>query len=285
MARVRFGRHFLVDSAAVPSADKRQRKKENARAAREARQAAEKRRKRNRTIRNVVIVTAFFVGVFALISFLTRDDSKKKVETTNSSTAPSTTSTTVALPAGCVSTVPKTTKKPTNLKAPAMTIDPSKTYTAKVSTSCGDVTIALDAKNAPKSVNNFVYLARQGFYDGLKWHRVADNPPVIQGGDPNGDGSGGPGYKTTVELPPDGKYPAGAVAWAKGGSDPDGSASSQFFIDTGDASGIGPHYGYIGKVSAGMANVTKMGTLAVPGDPTGAPAHPIYITKVTITES
>jgi peptidylprolyl isomerase len=166
-----------------------------------------------------------------------------------------------------------------------MTIDPSKTYTATLSTTCGQLKIALDAKDAPKSVNNFVYLARKGYYDGLKWHRVATDPPVIQGGDPKGDGSGGPGYTTTVELPPDGKYPKGAVAWAKGANDPDGSAGSQFFIDTGDASGIGAHYGYLGKVSGGSANVQKMSTLVVPEDSSGAPGHPLYILKVTITES
>ena len=102
----------------MPSADKRQRKKDNARAAREARAAAEKRRKRNRTIRNVVIVTALFVGVFALISFLTRDNSKKKVETTNSST----------------STTPTTTA----VSAADFELDESKTYTATITTNLGN---------------------------------------------------------------------------------------------------------------------------------------------------
>jgi len=265
----------------VPSADKRQRKKENARAAREAREAEVKKQKRNRSIRNGSIAVGVFVLAFLLLNLLTHKD-KKKADTSTSTTT--TTVKTAKYPAGCVKTVPKATKKPTNLKAPAMTIDATKTYTATIQTTCGDVKIALDAKNAPKSVNNFVSLARQGFYDGLKWHRVAANPPVIQGGDPKGDGSGGPGYSTVVELPPDGKYPTGAVAWAKTGAEPDGSAGSQFFIDTADASSIGSHYGYIGKVSAGSANVAKMATLAVPDSSTGAPALPLYMFKVTITE-
>jgi cyclophilin family peptidyl-prolyl cis-trans isomerase len=263
----------------VPSADKRQRKKENARAAREAREAELKKRRRNRTIRNAAIAVGVFVVAILLINWFSGGKDKKAADTSTS-----TTSTTIAYPAGCVATVPKASQKPTNLKAPAMTIDPAKTYTALVSTSCGDVTIALDAKNAPKSVNNFVSLARKGFYDGLKWHRVATNPPVVQGGDPKGDGSGGPGYSTVVELPPGGKYPAGAVAWAKGGNDPDGSAGSQFFIDTADASSIGSHYGYIGKVTAGFANVTKMTKLVDPSSQSGAPLRPLYIEKVTITE-
>jgi peptidyl-prolyl cis-trans isomerase B (cyclophilin B) len=267
----------------VPTADKRQRKKENARLAREAREAEIKKRKRNRSIRNAAIVGAIVVAAFLIITWVGGGKSKKVVANPSSSTAPATT-TTIAYPSGCVATVPKATTKPTNLKAPAMTIDAAKAYTATLSTSCGDVTIALDAKDAPKSVNNFVSLARAGFYDGLKWHRVASNPPVVQGGDPAGNGNGGPGYTTPVELPPDGKYPAGAVAWAKTSAAPDGSAGSQFFIDTGDASSIGDHYGYIGRVSAGLANVDKMGTLAVPNSPTGAPARPLYIFKVTITE-
>ncbi len=269
----------------MPSADKRQRKKENARAAREAREAEIKKRKRNRTIRNAGVAVGVFVILVVLINVFSGGSSKKSSsDTTTTSIPTSTTVTPVAYPAGCVGTVPKAATKPTNLKAPAMTIDPAKTYTATIATSCGNVTIALDAKNAPKSVNNFVSLARMGFYDGLKWHRVATDPPVVQGGDPKGDGSSGPGYTTAVELPPDGKYPTGAVAWAKGGNDPDGSAGSQFFIDSADASGIGSHYGYIGKVTAGLANVQKMGTLAVPGGTTGAPSKPLYIFKVTITE-
>jgi cyclophilin family peptidyl-prolyl cis-trans isomerase len=265
----------------VPSADKRQRKKENARAAREAREAEVKKRRRNRTIRNGSIAAAIFVIAFLILTFVTKDDKKKDADSTTTTTVKTAAA---KLPAGCVDTVPEATTKPTDLKAPAMTIDKTKTYSAKIETSCGDVTIALDAKNAPKSVNNFVSLARKGFYDGLKWHRVATDPPVIQGGDPKGDGTGGPGYSTVVELPPDGKYPTGAVAWAKGGNDPDGSASSQFFIDTADASSIGNHYGYIGKVSAGSDNVAKMATLADPDSSTGAPKLPLYMFKVTITE-
>ena len=81
-----------------------------------------------------------------------------------------------------------------------MTIDPAKTYTAKLSTSCGDVTVALDAKGAPKSVNNFVFLAKQGFYDGLKWPRAAGGF-VIQTGSPTDDQAGGPGYSVKTEVP------------------------------------------------------------------------------------
>jgi cyclophilin family peptidyl-prolyl cis-trans isomerase len=271
--------------AAVPSSEKRQRKKENARMAREARLAAEKRRKRFRTARNVGIVAVIFIGGIVLFNVLSNKSSSKKASSTTTvpTTIPEATTTIpVALPAGCVEKVPPQTKKPQNLKAPAVTIDASKTYTAQFSTTCGNFTIALDAKNAPKSVNNFVYLARMGFFDGLRWHRVATDPPIIQGGDPEGNGNGGPGYSTVVELPPDGKYPKGAVAWAKTSTAPKGSAGSQFFVDTGDASAIGDDYGYIGKVSTGQDVVDKMGSLATPSE---TPAYPLYIDKVTISES
>lgn len=257
----------------MPSADKRQRKKENARAAREAREAELKRRRRIRTIRNAAIAGGIFVAAVVILTIVGGNDKKK-------ATTPTTT-TTVAYPAGCAATVPKTSAKPSNLKAPAMKIDPAKTYTATLSTSCGDVTIALDAKHAPKSVNNFVSLARQGFFDGLTWHRVA--PPIVQSGNPVVGGDGDPGYHTTVELPTDGKYPAGAVAWAKKGPEPDGTAGSQFFMTTADDSAIGNHYGYIGKISAGMANVQKM-ELLVPSSGDGPPSRPLYILKATITE-
>ncbi|MDQ1460627.1 MAG: hypothetical protein QOI08_2111 [Actinomycetota bacterium] len=268
----------------MPSADKRQRQKENARLAREAREAALKKRRRNRTIRNAAIAVGVFVVAILLVTWLGGGNKKKVVASPSSSSTPPTTAVAAAYPAGCVGTVPKTTTKPTNLKTPAMTIDSSKTYVATMTTSCGEVKLALDAKNAPKSVNNFVSLARLGYFDGLKWHRISTSPPIVQGGDPLGNGNGGPGYSTPVELPPDGKYPAGAVAWAKTSSAPDGSAGSQFFIDTGDASSIGSHYGYVGKVSSGLANVQKMAKL-VPASGDGAPARPLYIYKVTISES
>src|SRR5262249_19447910 len=148
---------------------------------------------------------------------------------------PATTTATTPLPAGCVSTKPTVPKgvAHTYAKAPAMQIDPSKTYTATISTSCGDITVALDAKAAPKGVNNFVYLAKNHFYDGLTWHRVVKDF-VIQGGDPKGDGTGGPGYSVVTELPAGG-YKLGTLAWAKAGNDPAGAAGSQFFVVTGSS--------------------------------------------------
>jgi cyclophilin family peptidyl-prolyl cis-trans isomerase len=168
-----------------------------------------------------------------------------------------------------------------------MTVDPAKTYTATIDTSCGPIVVALDAKNSPKGVNNFVFLAREGFYDGLSWHRAVTNF-VIQGGDPKGDGTGGPGYSVVTEWPKD-AYKTGDLAWAKSGAEPAGSAGSQFFVTTGDPSplngtkqGSQYDYGYFGHVTSGLDNAKKIESLS-PGD--GAPTTPVYITKVTIKES
>jgi cyclophilin family peptidyl-prolyl cis-trans isomerase len=268
----------------MPSADKRARKKENTRAAREAREAALRRKKRTRSTITVAVVVALFVGVIVLLN-VTGSDKKKAASPATSTT----TATTTPLPAGCVRTVPPKSTPPTWKSAPAMTIDTSKTYVAAFSTSCGAFTATLDAKDSPKGVNNFVFLAKNHFYDGLKWHRVVKDF-VIQGGDPKGDGSGGPGYSVTTELPKDG-YPLGTLAWAKTSSEPSGGAGSQFFVVTGTKTAAlsqkangSYQYGVFGKVSAGLANAQKIMSL-VPASGDGAPTIPMYIFKVTITES
>jgi peptidyl-prolyl cis-trans isomerase B (cyclophilin B) len=283
----------------VPSADKRHRKKDNARAAREAREAEVKKRRRIRTIRNAVIAVAVFVVVIVLINLLTKDNNKSvAVDPTTTSVG---TATTVAgsgatVPAAavaavkCNDTTPPTSEKQQDQKAPAQTIDPTKTYTAVIGTSCGDITVALDAKNAPTGVNNFVFLAREGFFDGLKWHRAVKDF-VIQGGDPKGDGTGGPGYSdVTTELPKDG-YPLGTLAWAKISDAPAGTAGSQFFVVTSDhpaslesKQNDSYQYGVFGHVTKGIEVAKKLESFA-PAAGDGAPTQPIYITKVTITES
>lgn len=140
-----------------------------------------------------------------------------------------------------------------------MTIDLNKTYTATIKTEKGDIVMQLDPKVAPITVNNFVFLAKEHFYDGLTWHRVVPNF-VIQGGDPVGNGSGGPGYKFKDELPKSSDvYTAGAVAMANSGPDTNGS---QFFICTvDDTKNLKPLYSYFGHVTQGweIAQQIKVG--------------------------
>ena len=113
--------------------------------------------------------------------------------------------------------------------APEMGIDPDKRYTATLDTSLGEIVIALDAIKAPKTVNNFVYLALHHYYDGVIFHRII-NGFMCQGGDPTGTGRGGPGYRFEDELPKRGEYQIGSVAMANAGPNTNGS---QFFLVSG----------------------------------------------------
>jgi peptidyl-prolyl cis-trans isomerase B (cyclophilin B) len=134
-------------------------------------------------------------------------------------------------------------------------IDPSKRYQATISTERGDIVIDLDPARAPVTVNNFVFLAREGFYDGLTFHRVVDDF-VIQGGCPEGSGRGGPGYRFDDE-PVVGDYEAGAVAMANSGPNTNGS---QFFICTvDDRRKLAKNYNLFGQVVSGMDVVTSIG--------------------------
>ncbi len=122
---------------------------------------------------------------------------------------------------------------------PVGTLDAAKTYRLVVETSCGDFTIQLDQKSAPRTAASLVTLAENGFYDGTVFHRVVPGF-VIQGGDPTGTGTGGPGY-STVDVPPTGTtYTFGVVAMAKAGNEPPGTSGSQFFVVTAPDAGCRP---------------------------------------------
>jgi cyclophilin family peptidyl-prolyl cis-trans isomerase len=171
-------------------------------------------------------------------------------------------------------------------KPPAMQIDPNKTYIAVVKTNKGDFTIQLFAKDAPKTVNNFVFLARDKFYDGIRFHRVIKDF-MIQTGDPLGNGTGGPGYQFADELPPKIPYAPGVVAMANAGPNTNGS---QFFIGTGDevkSLNQTPNYTVFGKVTAGMDVVEKIASVPVGPSPMGensVPKEAVYIKTVEIQE-
>ena len=162
---------------------------------------------------------------------------------------------------------------------PEMEIDPSKRYVAEMETSMGSMTIELDPVAAPKTVNNFVFLARQGYYDGVIFHRVIQGF-MLQGGDPEGTGRGGPGYKFADELPKPGRYEVGSLAMANAGPNTNGS---QFFVISGPSGvRLPPDYSLFGKVVKGLDVVD-----AIEKVPTGAgdrPKEDVVINKVTITE-
>ena len=137
---------------------------------------------------------------------------------------------------------------------PEMVIDPNKTYTAKMTTDKGDITIDLAAKDAPKTVNNFVYLASVGYYDGLNFHRVITDPPfMIQGGCPLGSGTGGPGYQFEDEFSPSWRHSGpGMLSMANAGPRTNGS---QFFITLAAQPHLDNRHSVFGKVTAGMEAV------------------------------
>jgi len=164
--------------------------------------------------------------------------------------------------------------------APEMEIDTSKRYTAEMDTSLGTMTIALDAASAPKTVNNFVFLARQGFYDGVIFHRIIQGF-MCQGGDPEGSGRGGPGYRFEDELPKPGRYEIGSLAMANAGPNTNGS---QFFIVSGQSGvRLPPQYSLFGKVVKGLEVLDEMEKVQTgPGD---RPIQDVVINKVAITES
>jgi cyclophilin family peptidyl-prolyl cis-trans isomerase len=166
-------------------------------------------------------------------------------------------------------------------------IDPAKTYTATISTSCGDVTIALDAVHAPTTVNNFVFLARKGFYDGTPIHRIVPGF-VVQAGDPTGQGNGGPGYTFADENLTAG-YHRGTVAMANAGKGDDGAGTngSQFFIVTSDdgAAQLTPDYSVFGTVTGGADVVAVLDSFGDAANQDGVPLDLLYILRVTITET
>ena len=163
-------------------------------------------------------------------------------------------------------------------EAPEMGIDPAKRYTATMETSMGTLVIALDPIAAPRTVNNFVYLAAQHYYDGVIFHRIISGF-MCQGGDPDGSGRGGPGYKFGDELPKPGKYQIGSLAMANAGPNTNGS---QFFIVSGPSGcGLPPLYSLFGQVVKGLDIVEMMQNVATgSGD---RPKTDVVIKSVAIT--
>jgi cyclophilin family peptidyl-prolyl cis-trans isomerase len=166
---------------------------------------------------------------------------------------------------------------------PVGTLDAAKTYRLVVRTSCGEFTIELDQKSAPRTTASLVSLARNGFYDGTTFHRVVPGF-VIQGGDPTGTGSGGPGYKFDDE-PASNKYEIGTIAMANSGRNTNGS---QFFICEGKScTTLPPNYTAFGKVTTGQDIVTAIANVPRTIGSDGAqskPATPVVISTITIVE-
>ncbi len=192
------------------------------------------------------------------------------------------TGTTPAEPASGCREVDEPKPKKIKVDKPKDRLDPDGSWTAVVKTSCGTLEIELDAKENPKTASSFAHLAREGFYDGLAFHRIVPGF-VVQGGDPENTGQGGPGY-SVVEAPPRSpKYTRGVVAMAKTELEDPGTSGSQFFIVTAEDAGLPPDYAVAGEVTKGDDVVELLAN--VPNDPAdNRPTEPVVIEDVEIRE-
>jgi peptidyl-prolyl cis-trans isomerase B (cyclophilin B) len=239
-------------------------------------------------VRPLPVLTA--LALVAALAAAGCGGSDKKTATKAGRANPSTTApaaTTTAAKAECQKVRAPKAKPEGKLSKPTTTLDSGTSYTATVETSCGTFAIALDVKQAPKTTASFASLAGKGFYDDTTFHRVIEGF-VIQGGDPQGDGTGGPGY-SIVEKPPSAlRYTHGVVAMAKTATEPDGSSGSQFFIVTAPDAGLPPQYALVGRVVQGLDVVDAIGALPLQqgSNPTdGPPAQPVVIQSIRVSSS
>jgi peptidyl-prolyl cis-trans isomerase B (cyclophilin B) len=175
--------------------------------------------------------------------------------------------------------------KTVSFKAPDQVLEAGEPATAVVKTNCGTFEIELDTNRAPKTANSFAFLAEEGFYDDLVFHRVAPGF-VIQGGDPLGTdpkraGTGGPGYTVDEEPPPNLSYTKGVVAMAKSSADPPGRSGSQFYVVTAPDAGLPPEYALVGRVTEGYDAVARIEKL---GGAEEKPKQTVLIEEVTIEQ-
>ena len=268
----------------MPTSSKRQRQKTGRQARQQAVQAYRRRRARQRGFVTAVII-ALVVGVILAVVNPFSTSSKKTVKSTTPTTTgvnlkPVAKGAAITGDTPCPAANGSSPRTTTFAKPPPMCIDVNKTYTATMKTSKGVITIALDDKKAPKTVNNFVVLARYHFFDGIAFHRIVPDF-VIQGGDPLESGSGSAGYQFGDELPGPNEYKTGSVAMANSGPNTNGS---QFFIVTSDkgGSGLQPSYSLFGQVTDGLNVVDTIGKL---GNADQKPAEKVTIDSVAITES
>ena len=209
------------------------------------------------------------------------DETDSAAGTTTATTAPPVTTDTGASPTGgCTPAQAPEPKQDAGESPPEQELDAAATYRLEVKTNCGSFTITLDQKLAPRTTASLVSLAESGFFDGTTFHRVVPGF-VIQGGDPTGTGTGGPGYQTVDPPPKNARYTEGVVAMAKAATEAAGTSGSQFFVVTGDDVGLPPEYAIVGEVTEGLDAVLAIDELGVQDGP---PSQPVVIERVTVSE-
>jgi peptidyl-prolyl cis-trans isomerase B (cyclophilin B) len=227
---------------------------------------------RQETDRRWIILVVFAVIAAGIVAAVLIGQSGGSEESSSDSTEASS--------AGGCKKVAAPEPKTVSFKAPKQVLKPGEGATAVVETSCGTFEIALDTKRAPKTANSFAFLAEEGFYDDLTFHRVAPGF-VIQGGDPEGTGTGGPGYSVDEKPPANLAYTKGIVAMAKSSAEPPGRSGSQFYVVTAPDANLPPEYALVGKVSKGYDVVEKIDAL---GTPEEKPKQTVLIESMTVDQ-
>jgi cyclophilin family peptidyl-prolyl cis-trans isomerase len=231
-------------------------------------------------VRKLTILIAALLLVLAGCGDEKKDERSSAGDSPETAAAPTTTETAPEAANGCETVEEPPAKQDGGQKRPKEELDPSETYRLKVDTTCGAFTVELDPEAAPKATASLVSLADAKFFDGTTFHRIVPDF-VIQGGDPTGTGTGGPGYSTRDKPPADASYTKGVVAMAKAGNEPPGTAGSQFYVVTGEDAGLPPEYAVVGKVVEGQAVVDRIGQLGGPGE---QPTQPVVIKTVRLEE-
>jgi cyclophilin family peptidyl-prolyl cis-trans isomerase len=269
---------------------KRQRQKMGRQARQAALFAARKRRaRRNRAIVSGFLALLLVAGILTLWS----GDSGTDVSTSDTSPTTAAAGGPVELPkvpegaeitgeTPCPNADGSAARTTKFASPPPMCLQPGKKYTAEIKTNFGTMVVDLDSGAAPKTVNNFVVLARYHYFDGISFHRIIPGF-VIQGGDPQQTGTGDPGYKFEDELPQPGKYKVGSLAMANSGANTNGS---QFFIVTGEqGAALPPQYSLFGQVTQGLDVIAKIDAVGSPNSEQGKPKAVVTMESVTIKEA
>jgi peptidyl-prolyl cis-trans isomerase B (cyclophilin B) len=187
---------------------------------------------------------------------------------------------------GCRSVPAPASRAGEQASKPTARLGPAHSYTVRLATNCGPIVIQLAVKDAPKTTSSFAHLAKIGYYNGLTFHRVVPGF-VIQGGDPNGNGTGGPSWEVVEPPPANLRYTKGVVAMAKGGTAPSGASGSQFFIVTGSTVNLPPAYALVGHVVSGEKAVEAISHVpteaATEGGEASKPRVPIVIEHATLS--
>ncbi|NIA24789.1 MAG: peptidylprolyl isomerase [Gammaproteobacteria bacterium] len=272
---------------------------------RQHRNREEKRKRLQRARRNALLKRRFIQSIWIaafVMAVVTLSNLTRGSDATTTTTSTQSSSTTIAEPTtdttapsalgpayeafrgqqvACGATAPPPARQMQFDAPDDQQIDPAAIVTATVATSCGDIVIHLDPTAAPQTVNSFVFLARQGFFDGTVFHRIVPGF-VIQGGDPTAVGTGGPGYTIADEFPPAGfAYDRGVVAMANSGPD---STGSQFFVVLDDTS-LQPGFSLLGTVLDGDTTLDAIAAVPVGPSASGENSNPletVYINTVTI---